>query len=486
METKTITANAKIMHLGCKVGIDGYCKCISEPLKNGNEVNETACVGPEADTGIIKANAHDICNYVARYYMANSQIQAIMKLDGKLDFDRLAKAVRLSVEAEPVLGCRLVKRSKPYWKRCDNFENVKFCFFEETDNVDEAVQRFLQEPLDLANGPMLRVKLIRSNEYDTLGIKINHACSDAAGARDYIHLLSEIYCHMEQASYDFIPKPKIRGKKEDYLLLEALKNINSETAWGPQDLVTFPTWDFPWRNLKLGSTDFVICRLPEGYLDVMKNYGKARGATINDLILTAIYRAMFELCNPPCNIPMDIPITIDLRRFLPDKKADAIRNFSGGYVARIARKAGEPFEGTLSRVMSVTKIIKSSHPRAEIYRWAEFIEKMNFRWICSYFKTEGKIFEMASYNPFFVIKKCVLTLSNFGFISKSLIKFGERVVTDAYIIPPVVRAPGILLVASTYNGVITLGVGYYKPSVKRIHMETLLNKIRDELVEGCR
>ncbi len=77
-------------------------------------------------------------------------------------------------------------------------------------------------------------------------------------------------------------------------------------------------------------------------------------------------------------------------------------------------------------------------------------------------------------------------MSNFGFISKSLIKFGDNVVTDAYIAPPIVRAPGIILVASTYNGIITLGAGYYEPSVRKADMERLLNTIRDELVRGCR
>ena len=45
----------------------------------------------------LPASAHDIGNYLARYRLANFQIQAVMKLDGRLDYDKLVRAVRLSV-----------------------------------------------------------------------------------------------------------------------------------------------------------------------------------------------------------------------------------------------------------------------------------------------------------------------------------------------------------------------------------------------------
>ena len=194
---------------------------------------------------------------------------------------------------------------------------------------------------------------------------------------------------------------------------------------------------------------------------------------------------MFEISKPPYGSPMDIPVTIDLRKYLPDNKAEAIRNLSGGIVMRLARKAGEPFEDTLSRVLSLTKTMKDGHPSKKNLLWAERIEKMNFYQICAYFKTTSQFIDMLSHNPFYVVDKCSPILSNCGLISESLIKFGDIVVTDAYIAPPIVRAPGILLVASTYNDIITLGAGYYEPSVRKADMQRLLNKIRDELVKGC-
>jgi NRPS condensation-like uncharacterized protein len=69
---------------------------------------------------------------------------------------------------------------------------------------------------------------------------------------------------------------------------------------------------------------------------------------------------------------------------------------------------------------------------------------------------------------------------------KVLIKFGSSTVIDAYIVPPVVRPPGVLLMANTYNSVLTLAIGYYQYTVERENIEKLLNKIKDELIEGCK
>ena len=434
---------------------------------------------------VIPADVHDIYNYIARYDMANYQIQAIMKLEGRLDFNKLKKAVRLSIDAEPILGCRFVKKSRPYWKPCDDIDNVEFCSLVETNNADEAIQKFLESPLDMDNDPMVKVTLIRSGVTDTLGMKICHVCCDAAGAREYIHLLSDIYCRIDKRDDDFVLNPSKRDKNDHYRLLSALME-NPAPSWDPSAQTAMPTWKFPWLKSLVGTTEFALCRLPDGHLDIMKSYGKAKGATINDLILTALFRAMFEISKPPYGTPMDIPLTIDLRKFLPDKKAEAIRNLSSGVVMRLDRKPHETFEETLSRVVAITTKVKKGRPSIRGLKWGEFIETMNFHQVCAFFEAESKFINMISQSPINVFDKCCPILSNFGFISKSLINFGENVVSDAYIIPPVVRAPGILLVASTYNDVITLGVGYYKASIQKSHMEGLLAKIRDELVEGCR
>ncbi|HWQ42157.1 MAG TPA: condensation domain-containing protein [Desulfosporosinus sp.] len=436
----------------------------------------------DAGSDFMPAYAHDFGNYVVRYGIGNFQIQAIMKLDGRIDFDKLSRAVRLSVDAEPVLGCRFVEHDPPYWKRLEDIDKTEFCSMEETTNVEDTVQRFLESSLDMDHDPMVKVKLIRSQEYDTVGIKLNHTCSDGAGTKEYIHLLAHIYSCIDCENGEYVPKPSVRSREDHERALKALgiKNpeLDNSVVESPRTL-----WPFPWKSGGgKNVTPFVICRLPAGQLDILSRYGKERGATINDLILAAMYRAMFKLLQPPYGIPMDIGLTVDLRRYLPDNKAQAIRNFSGGIILRVPRIHGESFEGTLSRVVSVMKRKKNANPGYECASGAERLEILNFHQFLAFTRFVSKISETLSQISFF----CSPTLSNLGFISKSVIKFGEHEVSDAYIIPPAIRAPGLLIVASSYNGILTLAIGYYKGSINRRFLEKLLNKMKSELMEGCK
>lgn len=430
---------------------------------------------------IMPAFAHDTCNYVARYGLGNFLIQVIMKFDGRLDFDKLSRAVRLSIETEPVLGCRFIEQDPPYWKRIDNIDSTLLCSMEVTDNEEEAIGRFLESQLDMDLDPMVKVKLIRSGENDTLGIKLNHTCCDGAGTKEYIHLLSHIYTCIDNEDGVYVPIPRIRSRKDHERAFQILGIKHPELD---NSLVEAPTasWPFLWKPGKRKSiTSFVIRKLQNGQLEALSKYGKERGATINDLILTAFYRAMFKISQPLYGVPMDIGVTVDLRRYLPNKKAEAIRNFSGGIVVKLPRLLAEPFEETLARVKSIMNIKKSQNPGYQNATAAERIEKMNFHHFAGYVKFISQVSELQSQNCFY----CCPGLSNLGMLSKSLIKFGKNTVTEGYVIPPVVRAPGLLLVASSYNGTLTLSVGYYKGSVYKWYLEKLLDRIKNELIKCC-
>lgn len=490
MENKTMSGNTKIKYPMFPLTPESYYNNIKKMFEKYVNFNRPDYMDKSNISGTIPttipANGYDIYNYLAKYGIASFQLQIIMKLDGRLDFDKLEKAVRLSFDIEPVFGCRFINSNPPHWKRFDDIDNIKFCSLEETNNSDEAVERFLESSMNMDKDPMVMVKLIRSSEEDTLGVKINHVCCDGAGAKEYIQLLADIYTRIDNEENDFVPNPSIRSREDHNNLVSALKECNPMTSYTPMQQTPLTTWSFPWKNIRIGNTGFAICKLPMGYLEILNKYAKARGATINDLLLTAFFRAMFEKTKAPYGIPMDISVTTDLRKYLPEHKTEAIRNFSGGIILRIGRKYNELFSETLSRVMKVTEALKNRHPSVQDVKKVELYEIINFRQICACIKAFSQFVDFVSQNPFVVINRCSPVLSNIGLISKSLIKFGENTVTDLNCFPPAIRAPGILLVVGTYNGIITLTVGYYKTSVRKSDMEGLLNKIKAELIEGCR
>lgn len=463
----------------------GYYKEFSKVFANYLDITKSEIGTIPEGTDILPVNGHDIYNYVARYGMGNFHSQAIMRLDGRLDFDKLTKAVRLSFDAEPVLGCRFVEGNPPYWKRLENIDEVQFCSLDEVSDVPAAIQGFLESRLDMDNDSMIKVKLIRSEFYDTLGIKVNHACCDGNGIKEYIQLLSDIYFQIDGPDGAYVPKPATRGRIDQDRLFKSLGIKEPEALWIPGSDISIPTWAFPWMQDTSSSSRIVICRIPQDELDKMRSYAKSRGATINDLILTAYYRAMLGMGQPVYGVPMGINVTIDLRRYLPDNKTEAICNFSGSTNTWLTMVENEAFSDTLSRVVYMMNEIKNGYPGLQSAIGLERLEKISFRDTLAYYHATSKVGKKMPHCPAFYGNRCIPALSNLGILSKSLIKFDDVTVSDYYIIPPVVGPPGILLVANTYNGIMTLAAGFIKNTVLQNVVERLLYNIRDELLEGC-
>jgi NRPS condensation-like uncharacterized protein len=467
---------SKMMHSVTRYYRD-YAKILEKSLMDmQNQCNM------EDRTGTFPVNGHDIYNYVARYNMANLQIQAVMKLDGRLDFDKLKRAVRLSIDQEPVLGCRFIENRKPYWKPLDNIGIIDFCTLEETEDIDQAIHNFIRSAVDIDNDPMVNVRLIRSGRSDVLAIKMNHACCDGIGTQEYVQLLADIYTNLYQENDTFIPEPRIAGRKDQDRLFAELGITNQDAIFVPGSDIFTPTWPFPWEQSGSNTTLMSVSRIPSEHLEEISKYAKSLGATVNDYILTAFYRAMLQMGQPIYGVPMEIPVTIDLRRYLPDHKTQAIRNFSGSINTKLIMLINEPFNRTLKRVSNMMKKIKKGYPGLQSAIGLERLEKISFIETLAYYQADAKKTQLTC--PLYFGDKCVPTLSNLGILSRSLIKFGNKTVIDAFILPPVVRAPGLLLMTSTYNSVLTLAAGYYKSTVSKENIDKLLGIIKNELIQG--
>ena len=85
---------------------------------------------------------------------------------------------------------------------------------------------------------------------------------------------------------------------------------------------------------------------------------------------------------------MILQVSIDLRRYLPNHKAEAICNLSGALYIALERKNGETFEGTLARVTASMNKLKENYPGLESAAGLEYLFSQGLRW---YGKVHGTI-----------------------------------------------------------------------------------------------
>jgi NRPS condensation-like uncharacterized protein len=388
--------------------------------------------------------AQDAYNYAASKAFADQQLCMVLKLSGRLDENVFAKAVRVTLDQEPVLGCRLVENSgNPVWERRSDLDQIKFCSVVETGSPEQALHDFINKPVHADVDPLIMTGIFREENEDTICVKVNHSACDAGGVKEYVGILAKVYnalCTNRQ----FSSQPNL-GRRDQSQVFEQIKDDLRSRV-----LKEFPrpTWTFPQKTGSEPLHSFSV--IPQAQFEAIKKYAQDKKATVNDVLLTALYRTFFVLNNTADGIPMIHQVSIDLRRYCIGRKAEAICNLSGALYVALERKHDESFEETLERVVTVMNRFKQDYPGIESAAGLEYLFSQG------YVKLEKYLVESAElckkYNVTFPL------LSNFGIINEH--RFGDLYMTKGYITSPIMYPPGFMLGVSTFNEEMAFSIGY--------------------------
>ncbi|MBB6217964.1 NRPS condensation-like uncharacterized protein [Anaerosolibacter carboniphilus] len=417
-----------------------------------------------------EANGQDCFNYIARYGISNVQIQGVIEFKDRINSILLQQAVRLSIDVEPILGCRFVENEKKaYWERFKNIDEITWYTYEESEDKDKAINDFLTDPLGLDGQQQVQVKLIHSSKGSTICIKVNHACSDAGGVKQYLYLLSELYTRLEDDS-KYRPL-LVESRRDAKYYFDSLGIEEPMALFNPQQGSQQPTWAFPYHGLELSEMHIETLRFSPENFKRISTFAREKQVTINTMILTAFYRSMFDMLMPEQDEEMEIYVTTDLRKSVPEDKKQTICNLSSMMNVRIARIEEESIEKTLQRVAKAVDMLKSKDAGLSTAVMFEALGKIEYSHCLQILQGARK--------QAIESKKSSPLLSNIGVIS--ILRFGNIDANDAYIVTPSMYAPGFMLGVSSYKNTLTLVVSYYEPSTRKEDVEQLLNRIREEL-----
>jgi len=398
------------------------------------------------------------------------QIQAVIAFGKCLDTNVLKKAVRLSLDAEPVLRCQFIENdTQPYWQPFENPDEIQWFEFVQNDSNQVAIEQFLKSPF-YCEEQMLSVRLIRGNDNDTLCVKISHACSDAGGLKQYLQLLAEIYSSLLKDS-SYKPQPNTKRRLDQKSYFEALGIKEPLTLLDPNAQTMPATWAFPYHGVDSKDMHISMRRFAGASFDRIRAFGKSHAVTINTIILTSFFRSMFQLLNPSPGDDREICVTMDLRRSFKTDPSQDICNLSVTITPRTYRVEEEAFLETLKRVSKSIDELK--HAQAELSGSViiEAQEAIEYSQLLALFQAaKPKVLETGKFTP---------TLTNMGIISP--LQFGQIPAHDAYLVPPTINAPGFGLGVSTYNRILTLFVGYREPSHKTEDVDALMDFMAGEL-----
>ncbi len=360
----------------------------------------------------------------------------------------------LLLDAQPVLGCRLVtEKSRVYWERLTlPWPDIFFLAANPAEFDD-----FRNRPIDSRLGPQIKACMLRAADGDRLLVKVAHQVCDAGGLNDVVAQLSHIYTQLAN-NPDYRPRPNIHGSR-------TCSQIMRHLPWYIYPVLLFLflrttlSTQIPKKThalqVPVGPREpftFVIRHLAPAHVSsALEPMAGSTTQPSNDLMIAAFYRALLKKEAWDGHAGLRIQTTVDLRRwYIPSGKAEGICNLSTYEHINLGREPGSNFAETLSRVCAITRRKKSG--------WIGLSE------LCTV--------PLAGLTPYtLLVKACDKLLheriasrnypsglTNLGLIQPESVFFDGHPATG-WILPPVVYPPVLYIGFSGYGNNLTLSAG---------------------------
>lgn len=390
-----------------------------------------------------------------------------LSFDSRLDAGRLARATRLTLDAEPILGCRFVTDvSHPYWERLEDLDGRNAFAIVETGEPEAAMNAFQTEEI-ADDGPQAAVLLVRTPAGDEVGVKLSHVVADGQAVKQFAYLLADIYSRLaDDATY--VPAPNLRPRATASDVWSAL-TAEQRKAARKAAAYTMPNWTIPSRGESGGGRTYRTQSLAPHRFLALKEYGRRRDATVNDVMLTAVFRACVRAFDPPTGVALSLMSTADHRRFLADVASLPISNVSISGSLDMARVDGESFEDTLQRVRERMAAWRATSYGAAPARNAEMIARLPYK---TAQRLMGMLFKMGKPG------KTYPWYTNIGVLGGERLRFSGVAPVSAYMFGPFVKGASVVPTISTYDNTLTIAMGYCAAD---FDVAAVLDLLSDEL-----
>ncbi|TNE45086.1 MAG: hypothetical protein EP343_27845 [Deltaproteobacteria bacterium] len=408
--------------------------------------------------------------------MGDLQLHCVMKLEGRVNPERMARAVRLTMDREPILGCYLHERGwNPSWRRRDDLDQAIICSVEHTQDKDAALQRFLVRDLNPATDPLVHVHILRE-ETDTIVVKLSHLIADAAATKQYVYLLASYYRALGTQP-DLQVTPMLTGNRSMVQLLKLFtwKQIFQSVGNYIRDtwrlFVPMKYWNIPTQQGPREQHLYTLRHIEPPQFREMKAYARSLNATLNDLIIAAYMRTLHRLHDTPEWGPHRMQNTVDLRRYLfqAPERIFCLSNF-------VYPHFKQPLGDTLAETVQLVRD-QMNHFKPNMIGTGELLLAGTLLNVLP-----AKMIRFLIRTTMPIIRRILPpTLTNMGRIDPTQIDLGTGPIPQAFLTASVLFPPYYAGGFSGYDETITFSGGYCATGVSPQSIEQILDGTIEEL-----
>jgi NRPS condensation-like uncharacterized protein len=388
-----------------------------------------------------------------------------MRLDSYLDEATLKKATALTLASIPILATRYSNGpSGAFWESVSGDE-LERAFATVEDEVGFEAERTWR--IREKEGPQLRVGFLRG-ERSAVAVTMNHMITDGAGLKECLYFLCETYSRLlEDPGYRPPLVDGYRGMGDvtrsfgPWAKLRALfgrggaNNRSGEFA-------------FPLTDVRETSPFIATRTLDREKTSALKAYCKGRGATLNDAVLAAHYRALARAIGGSSAARLEVPVMIDMRRYLPSREFSALRNLSSTAITRLALREGESFEASLLKAKTLMDEFKRSPIGLGAFVKMSWLSSLRPARMADGLMRRG-------------FRHPLICMTNIGELDSKRLRFGDSRILSAYACGSIKYKPHFQLALSGFEETITLSSNLYGGAEDKRKVEAYLEDVEGEL-----
>ena len=392
----------------------------------------------------LNAELWDKMHYLFRDYN-DRMVHVKLQYDFEIDVEALKTVIICFFEKAPVLHSSFKDNHvSPYWivkpYRIDDVLEVSY-----PDDVEAAADAFLTQEIPPDSDIQMKVAVFFKDGTTTLCMIENHMCMDGGDFKyflkafcknynDYVENgISPIDLREGSRSYDQVYNDF--SKTEQRMARNLYKNVNAKDDH-----------KFPLTPDSIRDRSFIAKRkISAEKLAQIKAAGKKRGATINDMLLTAYFYSLYELANYSPYEGVSISCAIDLRRHLKDVSDEGLTNHTAWMQCKVPERGQDIFQ-TLKYVM-----LSSNQFKQDKFMGLYGLPLLKLGYTIMPHAASEEIIKIGYSNP-------LLAMSNIGILEVDKLALCGHEPTDGFMTGAVKYKPFVLLSATTMRNVVTLSM----------------------------
>lgn len=394
----------------------------------------------------LNAELWDKMHYLFRDFN-DRMVHVELHYDYEINIDTLKTVLVCFFEKAPVLHSSFTdNRIHPYWTVKDyNIDDILTVKDVSEEALEQEVNDFLVQYIPPEADIQMKVAVFRHGGKSVLCVVENHMCMDGGDLKyfmkalcknynDYIEKgISPVELRTGTRSYESVYEDFSSGEKR--MAKNLYKNINSKDNHG-----------FPFTPDSIKDKSFIAKRkIPASKFDEIRATGKKHEATINDMLLTTYFYALYELAEFDKSESVSISCAVDLRRHIKDNSDQGITNHTAWMQCRVPER-GESIFDTLKYVVESSNKFKEDR-----FIGLHGLPLLSFGYKILPLAASEEVIKIGYANP-------LLAMSNIGILEVDKLALEGNEPTDGFMSGAVKYKPYALLSVTSVRKELTISM----------------------------